>query len=349
VSLGAQGLRGCKSPRVSVVLPTHNRLDRLRQVLGALERQDYSASCFEVVVVSDGSSDGTNDYLRSKPTSLALVPVILEGNRGPAAARNYGLVRARGEIVLFVDDDVVPSTRLLSEHVAVHEEHEDAVVIGPMLTPLDFRPQPWVRWMHDRLAEQYESMVEGKWRPTARQFYTGNASVPRRRLIESGGFDPSFTRAEDVELAYRLAENGLSFVFNPKAIGYHYEERTFASWMAIPYAYGRNDVTLSHENGQRWLLDTVPEEFRTRHPIHRFMVYMCLGRTLSRSLAVGGFRLVGQMGRWLGFAALQRLAYSSIFNLRYYQGVADGLGGRRPFFSFFGARQATPLCAERDG
>ena len=67
-----------------------------------------------------------------------------------------------------------------------------------------------------------------------------NTSLGSHHIL--GGFDASFRRAEDVELAYRLAKQGLRFLFNPKAIGYHVAERSFNSWIAIPYAYGRNYV-----------------------------------------------------------------------------------------------------------
>ena len=73
------------------------------------------------------------------------------------------------------------------------------VVIGPMLNPLNYKMSPWVRWEQDQLAKQYHAMNMGSWEPTARQFYTGNTSLERTWLIDSGGFDPSFRHAEDVE------------------------------------------------------------------------------------------------------------------------------------------------------
>lgn len=321
-------------PYLSVVVPTYNRLDRLRQVLAALECQTYPRSNFEVIVVSDGSTDGTHEFLRTLTTPLQLRAVV-QKNQGPAVARNRGIAEASGELVLFIDDDVVPVPTLLAEHVQTHAAHADEVVVlGPMLEPDDFDMAPWVRWEQAMLVKQYEAMERGDWAPTARQFYTGNTSLPLRYLVESGGFDGSFRRAEDVELAYRLAERGLRFVFNGRAVGLHYAVRNFRSWMEIPYAYGRNDVVFSRDKAQKWLLPAVKREFRTRNGLIRLLVWLCIRwRVFSRPV-VALLKLASQLGGYIGVPTLYRMAFSGIFNLRYYEGVADELGGRRQFSAY---------------
>ena len=264
-------------PNVSVIIPTYNRLARLKMVVSALELQTYPLDDFEVIVVSDGSTDGTDTFLQSWQTSLNL-RLVFQDNQGAAAARNFGIEEAGGELILFVDDDVVPEPDLVRIHVETHRAAypEEVVVIGAMLTPPNFKLDPWSRWLQDRLAEQYADMIAGEWEPTARQFYTGNASIKRRFLVEYGGFDAKFMRAEDVELAYRLADHGLRFVFEPDAIGYHYEQRSFASWIKIPYAYGRNDVLMARQKKQPWLLDTICCEYRERHMLIRGLTWLCL-------------------------------------------------------------------------
>jgi GT2 family glycosyltransferase len=330
--------------QLSIVIPTFNRLARLQRVLAGLERQTCSLADAEIIVISDGSTDGTNEWLAARAAGslqkdLRLLPVI-QANQGVAAARNAGLAQARGKLVLFIDDDVVPSPQLVTEHLATHATHDDGVIVlGPMLTPPGFRMQPWVRWEQAMLAKQYDDMVAGHWAPTARQFYTGNTSLARRHLVESGGFDPAFRRAEDVELAYRLASRGLRFVFNANAVGYHYAERSFKSWLQTPYVYGRNDVIFTRDKGQGWLLPTIWKEYaRARSPLIRGMVQLCLDRPLVAGPAIQLMRLCAALGDRLGIEYLARPAYSGIFNLRHYQGIADELGGRRAFFA--GVRQA---------
>ncbi|MGB0385844.1 MAG: glycosyltransferase family 2 protein [Ardenticatenaceae bacterium] len=323
--------------QVSVIVPTYNRLDRLKRVLAAFEKQTYPLTDFEVVVVSDGSSDGTDDYLRTVETPLRLTAVF-QPNQGVAAARNHGLERATGEFILFVDDDVVPSPHLIEEHLRYHNSQEasrEVVVMGPMLTPApeEFKMAPWVQWEQAMLVKQYDDMMAGRWEPTARQFYTGNTSLARHHLLATGGFDPRFRRAEDVELAYRLADRGLRFLFNADAIGYHYAERSFNSWIAIPYAYGRNDVMFTHDKGQSWLLPTIFYEFHGRNPLIKFLTRACLDRKLLSNLVIQGLKHAARLGDMLGVAKVPRMSYSGIFNLRHYQGIADELGGREEFFA----------------
>lgn len=337
---------------VSIVIPTYNRMDRLKRVIACLEAQDYPRSSFEVIVVADGCTDGTVEYLRSLATPLRVVPVVSQ-NQGPAAARNRGVAEASGRLVLFIDDDVMPEPHLISDHVRTHEQMGSRIaVLGPMLTPSEARLLPWVRWEQVRLERQYSDMVAGRWQATARQFYTGNTSLELAEVRAAGGFDTRFRRAEDVELAYRLAANGVRFVFNPQAVGYHYAERSYRSWLDAAYAYGRADVVFSRDLGQPWLLARIGHEFlRNRHPLVRAVVRLCLGRPLLSRSAIGAMHFAARAGGRLGSAALADLACSGIFNLRHYQGIADELGGRTHFFSTMaGAAEApVPGVLEDDG
>jgi GT2 family glycosyltransferase len=317
--------------QISVIIPTYNRLDRLKQVLSALECQTYPVDQYEVIVVSDGSTDGTMKYLEDLKTPLHL-RAFRQTNLGAAAARNLGFRMASSELVLFLDDDVVPTTQWLAEHIQAHISHgPGCVVIGPMLTPQDCRLSPWVQWEQDKLEEQYEAMLSGRWEASARQFYTGNTSIERRYLLESGGFDPHFRRAEDVELAYRLMSWGLVFVFNPHAVGFHYAERTLDAWLGTPYAYGRNDVIFTEQKGQTWLLPEVFNEFYNRHILVQALTRLSLDREHFAWLFRNCLTLAITSGRVLHGGALPGLACSALFNMIYYQGVADELGGRKLF------------------
>ena len=318
--------------KVSIVLPTYNRLSQLQKVLTGLEAQTLPPTAFEVLVVSDGSTDGTDEFLRAYATPLNL-RLFVQHNQGAATARNLGIKMAQGEIIVFLDDDVVPEPQLLAEHIATHQRQAtDVVVLGPMLTPEDVTLKPWVHWEQAMLYKQYADIAAERWQPTARQFYTGNASVARRYLLATGGFDTSLRRAEDVELAYRLADRGLTFVFNPDAIGYHYADRSFASWQQTPTMYGRNDVIFARDRNQRWLLALVMQEFHRRHAFIKALTQLCLSRRTLSTLFIHGLRRAAGVSNALHLGRLSQRAYSGIFNLCYYQGMADELGGRDVFF-----------------
>src|SRR3954471_18639687 len=116
-----------RDARISVVLPTFNRRARLERVLAGLERQSVDPSCFEVVVVDDGSTDDTEAWLGRQAQRRFAVNAKRQANAGPAKARNTGIAAAQGEFVLFLDDDVEPTPDLVAEHLRCHDAEANVV------------------------------------------------------------------------------------------------------------------------------------------------------------------------------------------------------------------------------
>src|SRR5262249_32922828 len=158
-------------------------------------------------------------------------------------------------------------------HAAAHAREPNAVVIGPMSPPGEWPRPIWVRWEEHKLESQYQAMAEGLWQCSARQFYTGNASVPRDTFLAAGGFDTTFKRAEDVELGYRMHARGARFVFDRNAEVLHFASRTFKSWCRTPYQYGRYDVVMQRDKGQ-YTLDWATQEFHSRNGLNKILVYL---------------------------------------------------------------------------
>lgn len=318
------------SRSVTIIVPTYNRRDRLEHVLRALERQTCGVEAFDVVVVSDGATDATDEFLANLRTTLALT-VEHQANTGPAAARNRGVELATAPMVLFIDDDVVPQPELVAEHLASHEHSPGLVVIGPMITPPGFRMKPWVAWEQAMLYKQYEALAAGVYGATHRQFYTGNASLSRARFLEAGGFDTRLRRAEDVEFAYRLHELGLRFEFNPRAIGHHYAERPFSSWLRTAYEYGVAEVVFGHDHGQDPTLARVRYEFTGRHVMIRITARAYVACPGLAPLTEPVLSRLAAMADRVHLPGVSRHALSIIYNGAYYRGMADQLGGRAAF------------------
>ncbi len=319
------------TPTVSVVVPTYNRLERLRRVLGALAQQTFPREHYEVIVVSDGSTDGTDEYLTAGHAPLETV-VVSQPNAGPAAARNRGVETAQGALIVFVDDDVVVAPDLIEQHVRSHDgDGNGLVVIGPMLTPPDFALSPWIQWEQTMLYKQYDAMQRGDWEPTFRQFYTGNASLKRRTFLDAGGFNTRYLRAEDVELSYRLDEAGCRFRFNPKAIGWHYAERNFDAWLRNAYDYGVNEVMFARDHERPELLETVRHDFGLRHLLIRSTSQVAVGRPRVARVMHAGLNAGARAGARLGLEKLPRVLLSLTYNVAFYRGVADELGGPEAF------------------
>jgi len=314
---------------VSVIIPTFDRLPQLRRAIDAVMAQTYASERFEVVVVSDGSTDGTDEYLQEQCAPNLVY--ASQRNAGPAAARNRGIELATGDLLLFIDDDVVASPQLVERHAEHHRLGGDRlVVIGPMATPMGTYLSPWVQWEQEMLYRQYDAMRRGLYGATARQFYTGNASVARAHVVAAGGFDTRFRRAEDIELAYRLDEAGLRFTFEPDAVGYHYADRSFASWLKIAYDYGATDVLLARE-GHRSVGQIVRDGFQRRTPLTRRMIRACIERPWLGSLAQHSFMRTYAACNTVHADRLRRYALSGLYNTSYYRGVADELGGAHAF------------------
>ena len=264
------------------------------------------------------------------PTTPLAVVAERQANAGPAAARNLGVQLASRELLIFIDDDVMPTPQLVGAHVAAHERLGDrVVVIGPMLNPPDHAMSPWVRWEQTMLQKQYTALERGVYSATARQFYTGNASVRREHVLQSGGFDTSLRRAEDVELAFRLQEHGLAFAYEPGAVGLHYAERSFTAWLEIAAAYGRNDVMFARDRGHADVYDWIASNYRSRHALVRAMTHACVGHARTTKVTGHALRGVAAAANAARLEAVSRTALSGIYNVAYYQGVTDELGGSR--------------------
>lgn len=337
--------------RASIVIPTFNRCATLARVLDALGRQSAPPASFEVLVVSDGSTDGTVDLCRrvatAAPYSLRLIE---QSNAGPGAARNLGVREARAPLIVFLDDDVVPDEGLLAAHFAAHapDASDRVVAIGPLLPPRDTRLNAWGAWEERTLCSQYDAMEAGHWPPSYYQFYTGNASVARHHILAAGGFDKAFRRAEDIELGIRLEQAGCRFAFLPQARGWHYVRRRFASWTAMPVAYGEASVARARAGRVYEVHRDLSFYFR-RNAAVRVCNRICLGSPWRVAMTT---RLLGALAVSAWTVRLSGLAFgacSVIYNLRYYTGMVNELGGASTFWRLLALTVREPHGEQRSG
>src|SRR5438128_11566688 len=131
--------------RISVVIATYNRRRLLSRTLQTVLAQTVAPEDYEVIVVVDGSSDKTVEFLRDFRDHPCL-QVVEQQNLGQAAAINAGLTASRGNIILFLDDDIVCPPNLLEEHLHAHRDSEASLVYGPVLLAPESHPQLSVDW-----------------------------------------------------------------------------------------------------------------------------------------------------------------------------------------------------------
>jgi glycosyltransferase involved in cell wall biosynthesis len=319
-------------PFLSIVVPTYKRQTLLHKTLEGLAKQTLPTDTFEVLVVNDGSPDGTQAYLDGRVGTLpyTLRPIHLP-NGGPGRARNTGIQEARGKVIVFLDDDIEPSPECLEIHYNLHQKLEPLVVIGPQRRDLRLgTSEPlWIRWEHQMLEKQYAQFASGAWATAGpNHFYTGNASVRRDLLLAVGGFDEGFTRQEDVELAVRLMkQQQVAFKVDLAANAIHRPDRTFESWLKTPYAYGSLDVIRAQRRDTSWR--TIRHAFVARNTLTRLCIKLAIGRPKAGNALKGILKatalfadiLFGAVGQKVGVTLL-----SVIYNVRYMEGAADQLG-----------------------
>jgi glycosyltransferase involved in cell wall biosynthesis len=225
---------------LTIIIPTYNRKDVLRKTLTAYCSQSEPEEILEILVVDDGSTDGTDSIVaQHKEASPIPIRYLHQENRGQASARNHGIREARGKIALFGDDDIIPAANLVSEHLAWHKNYrEDSVgVLGHVSWSPEVHPTPFMKWLAFAGPSGHYYNLSPGMQVDAGHFYSGNISLKVEFLRKNGIFDEDFRSYgyEDNELGYRLIKRGLRLLYNPNAVGYHYKYVSFAeSYRVIP-------------------------------------------------------------------------------------------------------------------
>ena len=229
--------------KLTVLIPTHSKLALLKRTLASLSRQSYPADDFDVVVVDDGSTDDTPEFLKSFHANYTVQHLRLDANRGRAYARNRGLEKARGDVVVFLDDDMELVPEFLASHAELHKKGKFVAGVGNVVNHSEVTRAPIDRYMSTRGAQKVKNNRSLPWK----YFSTNNASVQRAHIEAVGGFDESFIYYgfEDIELALRLVEKcgvTLEFVTGAKSLHIHphtlddvLNKKTLVGRHALPY------------------------------------------------------------------------------------------------------------------
>lgn len=230
---------------LSVVTPTRDKRALLERTLSALRAQQLPPGVeWEVVVVDDGSTDGTGAWLASlgggdgPPLRVVTPPA----NVGRARARNLGAAAARGRWLLFLDDDIVAPPGLVAAHLDLLGRHPGDGVIGYAVTAPDLVDGPHLRYLDTRGVARLPAGPA-----PARYFVTQNASVPREAFRAVGGFDEAFHGYgfEDMEVAFRLEEQaGVRFHCLPSPVPVHVHHHTLAQLLAKRRECGHGSLQL---------------------------------------------------------------------------------------------------------
>jgi len=226
----------------SVIVVTHNRASILAHCIEKLLAQ--STGNYEVLVIDDGSRDSTRDIME-KIKDKRFRYFRNEEKKGQPYARNRGIKNSKGDIIIFVDSDVLVDENFVSDHIKAHNKRDKLIVQGMVRHIRKIEDCGKANWKIDGLC------LAG--------LITQNVSVKKKHLIEAGGFDESFGNTMgymDVEIGRRLKNDlALKTVYAYRScLAWHFDgyetEEKIKSIIKKSYERGKNAVRFSRKFGK---------------------------------------------------------------------------------------------------
>ncbi|MGD0254551.1 MAG: glycosyltransferase [Acidimicrobiales bacterium] len=239
---------GSGLPTASVVVPTFNRRDGVR---ATVESVLADAAAGEIIVVVDGCRDGTMEMLVELASDEPRLRPLFTENSGAERARQTGAVAARGDVLVFLDDDVVAAPGLVSGHLRYHDARDRLVVLGYMPAELALLRRPGM-FATALYAREYEATCQ-RWEqdPASilRSLWAGNFSIRRNDALEVGLATPApLPYHEDMALGLRCLNVGLTGVFDRTLLAHHlHAPRSVETFVADARRQARGALALHHE------------------------------------------------------------------------------------------------------
>lgn len=252
------------NPFLSVIIPSFNRAQKLDKTLQHLHRQSLSQSAYEIWVVNDGSTDETQKLLEEWGQRSSILHTLHQANAGQGVARNLALKKAKGQVILFMGDDIYASDTFLEEHVHFHQNHpeDEWACLGLTEWETSVPVTPYMHWLtHGGPQFAFSRLTQGQlaefW-----FFYTSNLSL-KKVMLNKEQFDESFHGYgwEDIELGYRLQKKGLKLVYSPTALAHHDHPMQEDSLRGKMFAIGKNARLFQRKHSE---ITVVPTGFKKR-------------------------------------------------------------------------------------
>jgi glycosyltransferase involved in cell wall biosynthesis len=229
-------------PKVSVIIPTYNEKERVAKCIESLLSQSYPQDKIEIIVVDDGSTDGTSSFIKK---NFPKVKLITKKNSGAYDSRNKGIAAASGEIIALTDSDCIPSPKWVEKFVNILEKGKIKIVGGKI-------PHNKHAFMAKAIGiSDFGGFQENYKKNNVTCIPTCNLAA-KKEIFEKFQFDSNLRSAGDRLFSWNLIETGYKLYYQPSVEVAHEPSLKFSSFLRRKYVYGKDFVLI------RQMLDSLP-------------------------------------------------------------------------------------------
>jgi len=238
---------------ISVIIPTYNRKRKLRSCLDSLFAQSYQKDAFEIIVIDDGSVDGSEDMLCALSKENPNLRYFIQNHKGPAAARNLGIKHARSPIIGFTDSDCILDKDWVKYMVEVHALDKNIAAVGG-ITEVD-RANIKAQVSQFLSDGAIETQISGK----CETIFFPTCNVSFKRVCLGDGFNELFPMpaGEDLDFFWRLFKNGSRFSYKKNIKVFHDCHTNLVSFLKQAYMYGRGNYLVQYMHRDHPLLKEI--------------------------------------------------------------------------------------------
>ncbi len=318
-----QGDQNDSTPFLSIIVPTYQRAARLERLLVWLFAQAVNRQRSELIIVDDGSADDTWKVLSHAAEGQSWLRPFRQSNQGQAAARQLGVDNSRGDVLLFLDDDMQPAAPDFFEQHRTFHSKANTVALGGILPPPGDPQRPAFEYFYEKsIRRMYEDFSSGRQKPAGKHFFSANVSLPKRLFLSVGGFDRRYRHAEDRELGLRLEmKAGAQFCYLPAAAAYHHSPTgRYASFIRRAELYGGYDLQMAALYPER--LDLHPKSILENPPALKRNLARLIWRFPSLPAQVNQLLVIAAEAlHRIGFTVLALPFCSVLYTINYARGL----------------------------
>ncbi|OGW38906.1 MAG: hypothetical protein A2Y97_06990 [Nitrospirae bacterium RBG_13_39_12] len=316
-----------ETPFVSIIIPMYNEEKTVGECIEAILNQSYQSDRYEIIVVSDGCNDSSEEIVRNivKSANKFDIKMIRQENQGAAAARNFGAKSSRGTIVLFIDADCIADFRWIEEMIKPLSKNNVVGVQGAYKTK---QKEIIAKLAQIEFEERFRKLQQTEYVDFVGSF---SAAYKREVFEKFNGFNTKFVMNEDVDLAYRISSDGYNLHFNPDAVVHHLHPESLSKYIRIKFWRGFWRTILYRRFRNKAIKDSyTPISLKIQVLLIFPMVFFTLSSFIIRDLLIfNAWLIIMNTASMTGFirSAMKKSAAMGLFSIIFLWARAFAIGG----------------------